>query len=326
MKFNQRNLRMIAKMVIGDVSFFPERSSRRITEFFKDCGLDFVHDGSTRWAWTAERLENLLAEPSPGQFALPLRFVTVLQNFMDISDGTEDDPDRRLALDALNKPLKSEGFEAFYGNDHRIYIRHIRTKIASERSNPHRPFTPGEIQQRELLFKYLSKCTEDELIEDVLLPLLRQLGFHRIRPSGHKDKALEYGKDIWMRYTLPTQHILYFGIQAKIGKLDASGASNRNIAEIYNQVSMMLGHTIFDPEQNRKVLVDHVFIVSAGEITKQARNWLGEKLAASQRSQIMFMDRDDVLNLYTVSSLSLPTGALPPVDPTDDLPYDDLPF
>lgn len=49
----------------------------------------------------------------------------------------------------------------------------------------------------------------------VLLPLFRQLGFHRITAAGHRDKALEYGKDIWMRYTLPTQHFLYFGIQVK---------------------------------------------------------------------------------------------------------------
>jgi hypothetical protein len=62
---------------------------------------------------------------------------------------------------------------------------------------------------------YLDTASEDELIEEVLLPLFRQLGFHRITAAGHKDKALEYGKDIWMRYTLPTQHVLYFGIQAK---------------------------------------------------------------------------------------------------------------
>jgi hypothetical protein len=41
-----------------------------------------------------------------------------------------------------------------------------------------------------------------------------------------------------MRYTLPTQHRLYFGIQVKKGKLDASGVTktgNGNIAEIHTQ-------------------------------------------------------------------------------------------
>jgi hypothetical protein len=152
---------------------------------------------------------------------------------------------------------------------------------------------------------------------------LRQLGFHRITAAGHKDKALEYGKDIWMKYKLPTMHTLYFGIRAKKDKLDAAGdskGSNKNIAEIYQQVLMMLG---LDPETNSRVLVDHAFIVAGGEITKAARNWLGGKLDATKRSQIMFMDRDDILNLYVVTNLPLPDGALPePMKITDD----DIPF
>ena len=40
-----------------------------------------------------------------------------------------------------------------------------------------------------------------------------------------------------MKYTLPTQHVLYFGLQAKRDKLDAAGNSkdgNRNVAEIHH--------------------------------------------------------------------------------------------
>jgi hypothetical protein len=59
----------------------------------------------------------------------------------------------------------------------------------------------------------------------------------------------------------------------------------------------MLGHEIFDPEIGKRVLVDHTFIVAGGEITKQARNWLGNKLDQSKRSQILFMGQDDILNL-----------------------------
>jgi hypothetical protein len=135
------------------------------------------------------------------------------------------------------------------------------------------------------------------------------LGFYRITAAGHKDKALEYGKDVWMKFILPTQHVLYFGIQAKKGKIDSSGvtkSSNANVAEIHNQAMMMLGHEIFDHEIGKRVLVDHALIVAGGEITKAARNWLGNKLDASKRSQILFMDRDDILNLYVVTNLPLP--------------------
>lgn len=163
----------------------------------------------------------------------------------------------------------------------------------------------------------------------MLLPLFRQLGYHRITAVGHKDKALEYGKDIWMRYALPTQHVLYFGIQAKKGKIDAAGQTktgSANVAEMHNQALMMLAHEIFDPETNRRVLVDHAFIVAGGTITKAARNWLGNALDASKRSQIMFMDRDDILNLYVVTNLPLPEAMLPKaIDPWASSP-DKPPF
>src|SRR5690606_38184398 len=145
---------------------------------------------------------------------------------------------------------------------------------------------------------------------------------------GHKDKALEYGKDVWMKYTLPTQHVLYFGIQVKKGKLDAAGMSksiSTNVAEIHNQLCMMLGHEVFDPEIGKRVLVDHAFIVAGGDITKSARNWLGGKLDASKRSQIMFMDKADILNLFIVNNIPLPRGAVKQeaTTPNED---DNLPF
>jgi hypothetical protein len=207
------------------------------------------------------------------------------------------------------------------------YLRHIATNtIVRTSPNPHRPFSEAEIIQRELLIAYLNDASEDELIEEVLLPLFRHLGFHRVTSAGHKDKALEYGKDVWMRFTLPTQHVLYFGIQAKKGKLDASGtskATNVNVAEIHNQVTMMLGHEIFDPEIGKRVLVDHAFIVAGGEITKAARNWLGNKLDATKRSQIMFMDRNDILDLFVVTNVPLPDRAQPDTAPID---ADTIPF
>jgi hypothetical protein len=192
--------------------------------------------------------------------------------------------------------------------------------------HPHRPLSAIELERKALLTAYLNKCSEDELIGEILMPLFRHLGFQRITIAGHKDRALEYGKDIWMKYVLPTQNVLYFGIQAKKGKLDSAGMSkpgNANVAEILNQVTMMLGHEIFDPETSRKVLVDHAFIIAGGEITKQARNWIAGQLDISKRSQIMFMEREDILNLFIVNNISLPADAFPPSQDNDD---DNLPF
>lgn len=233
---------------------------------------------------------------------------------MDPTEGINEDEQRPGALALLNGALAREGFEAYYAPDKQCYLRHIATKVTTAPlRDPHRPFSTVELERREQLRAYLEKASEDELIDEVLLPLFRQLGFHRITAAGHKDKSLEYGKDVWMKFILPTQHVLYFGIQAKKGKLDASGfsrAGNSNIAEIHNQVLMMLGHEIFDPEIGKRVLVDHAFIVAGGEITKQARNCLGNELDASKRRSIIFMDREDILNLFAVTNLPLPEAAV----------------
>jgi len=85
-----------------------------------------------------------------------------------------------------------------------------------------------------------------------------------------------------------------------------------------------LGHEIFDPEISKRVLVDHAFIIAGGIITKAARNWLGNKLDASKRSQIMFIDREDILNLFVVNNLPLPSKAVTSEDIKDK--DDEIPF
>lgn len=335
MEFKQRSLMQIADMICGNSngkpedSFYRYRSSSLITEFFRDADTDFAHDGSTRNRWVTDTLQSILTEPQTNPNYPPDTFLRVIQVLMDQGDATNETSNRVNAMTLLNGALVREGFEAFYAEDKKCYLRHTSTNtIAMLSPNPHRPFSAQELKRREQLIEYLDKASEDDLIGEILLPLFRQLGFHRITAAGHQDKVLEYGKDVWMKFTLPTQHVLYFGIQVKKGKLDAAGftkSTNANVAEIHNQVLMMLGHEIFDAEIGKRVLVDHAFIVAGGEITKAARNWIGGKLDASKRSQIMFMDRDDILNLFIVTNLPLPNAALPQASivNANDL---DLPF
>lgn len=328
MKFKERTIMTLADMICGNFdtkkSFFVYRSSSALSRFFRDCDTDYVHDGSTRNHWVADALRQILAEPHPNAQTPPDTFCRLVKVLMDPADAFNEEADRPGALVLLNTSLGREGFVAFYGEDKQCYLRHIPTNtLASVATNPHRPFSASEQKRREELLSYLLSASEDDLTQEVLLPLFRQLGFHRITASGHKDKALEYGKDVWMKFMLPTQHVLYFGIQIKKDKIDAAGTSKQetaNIAEVYNQVSMMLGHEIFDPEVGRRVLVDHAFIVASGEITKAARNWIGNKLDALKRSQLLFMERDDIVNLYVVSNLP------PPKKGKSASSEDDFPF
>ena len=332
MKWRDRTVEEIAEMIcipkgIEGTSFFKYRSSSYITRFFRDADTDFVHHSSfSRASWAADTLRKILEEPHADQHTLPDTFCRAIRVLMDPGDATNEGPERLSALEKLNTALAREGFEAFYSKDKQCYVRHIGTKkVAGISTSPHRPFSAAEAARRVQLAAYLDTCSEDDLIGEILLPMLRHLGFHRITAAGHKDRSNEFGKDVWMRFRLPTQHYLYVGIQAKKGKIDAAGmtrGSNANVAEIYQQVLMMLGHVIFDPETNKNVLVDHAFIVAGGEITKAAQQWIAGQLDASKRSQIIFMHRDDILNLYVVNNVPLPTGALPK-SPADD---DEVPF
>jgi hypothetical protein len=144
-----------------------------------------------------------------------------------------------------------------------------------------------------------------------LVPFFQRLGFHRVSAAGHNEKVLEFGKDLWMKFQLPTGHWLYFCAQVKRVKIDAKGASGGNVTEVLNQARMAMEHVIFDPDLNTKVLLDHLFIISAAEITRQARDWLGDRLDMDKRRHIIFMDREEFLNhaARIVSELPLPTIA-----------------
>lgn len=56
-------------------------------------------------------------------------------------------------------------------------------------------------------------------------------------------------------------------------------------------------------------------------ITKQDRNWLVNKLDASKRSQIFFMGREDILNLFVVTNLPLPSAGWPVRRVVDEPPF-----
>ena len=293
-----------------DESLFRYRSSSYLTEFFENCDLEkYVHDGSTRKSWVARVLKEILSRPSDEATLPNSEFQRVIQVLMDRAEFTNGDLDRKGALAKLNASLSREGLDAFYAEDNRCYLRSTRSGSAA-RPGPvvNRALSQPELEHRRRLESYLDQASEDDLINNVLLPLFQTLNFQRISITGHVDKSLEYGKDIWMKFLLPTRHWIYFGLQVKRGKINAAaGSKNVGVTEIYNQVTMMLGHEIFDPETNKKHLIDHAVIVAGGTITKQAKHWLGERLSASQRSQILFMDRSDILHLCVIHQVPTPS-------------------
>jgi hypothetical protein len=100
-----------------------------------------------------------------------------------------------------------------------------------------------------------------------------------------------------MKYQLPTGHWIYFCAQVKKDKIDSAGSSGSdNVSTVLTQARMAIDHPIFDPDTNREMLLDHIFIISAGEITRAAKAWIAGKLDKEQRRHFIFMDRSELLD------------------------------
>lgn len=297
MKLNDRVLEGLAEMVIGDNPQFPYRSSSYITRYFARCGLPFVHNGTTRKWWAKERLAELNIGVASTPDLPSDGLLQVIGELFDPEDFEKAEKKIEPALADLNKLFARPGLTAYLDPTGRCYVRNNGTGVTSSLSRQPRPLSQEEIAQRQRLSIFLDSASEDEFTERLLVPFFQRLGFHRVSAVGHREKALEFGKDLWMKYQIPTGHWLYFCAQIKKGKIDSSGTGGgNNVATVLNQSRMAIEHPIFDPDANRKVLLDHIFIISAGEITRAARTWLVEQLDSGQRRHIIFMDRDEFLD------------------------------
>jgi hypothetical protein len=297
MKLHERVLESLAEMVIGNNPLFPYRSSSYMTEYFQRCGLPLTHDGTTRKWWAKERLVEL----NLGSASVPDLpsddLLSVIAELFDPLDFEKKNLTIGPALDALNTILKRHSLVAYLDATGRCHLRNTGSGTTSSTRQPPRPLSASEIAQRKALAVFLDAASEDDLTERMLVPFFQRLGFQRVSPAGHRDKTQEFGKDLWMKLQLPTGHWLYFCAQIKREKIDSSSSSaDKNVATVLNQARMAIEHPIFDSDTNRKVLLDHLFIVSGGEITKQARAWLIEKLDSGQRRHIIFMDRNEFLD------------------------------
>lgn len=312
MKLSERTIEVLAEMVVGDADHFPYRSSSYITQFFKRCGLPFEHDGTTRPRWAQDRLSEL--NLGAGQYPdLPSddlcrvisellnpdefeRYNSKLSKRGDYDTSAFADFDNALA--SFNRLVHRQGLVAYVDEAGRCYLRSTGTRVSSaDLLLPKRPLSQEEIAQRQKLAAWLDGASEDDAIERVLVPLFQRLGFRRVSVIGQKDRHLEYGKDVWMKFQLPTGHWLYFCMQVKIEKIDSAASSGyRNVSTLLNQARMAIDSPIFDPESNRKFLLDHIFIVSTKEITKAARAWLVAELDKTQRRHLIFMDREEFLD------------------------------
>lgn len=330
MRLNPHTLANLAIMICGDNEPkmgkpFPYRSSSRLTAFFTNCDLYRVHDGSTRRYWVAGVLKELDQEQASLPDLPSDSLVRVITELLDAEYFDQPDDDRDAAMIQLNKTLARDSLVVFLDDSKHCHLRHDGTGVTSA-SIPQRPrpLTADEKIQHDRLAAFLDRASEDDFTEKVLVPLFQRLGYHRVNALGHKEKVMEFGKDLWMKFMLPTGHWIYFCAQIKRVKIDAKGTSGGNVTEVLNQARMALDHPIFDPDVNRNVLLDHIYIISAAEITRAAQHWIAQHLDKEKRRHLIFMDRGEFLTFAAriVADLPVPTTAKPIDD--HDIPFESL--
>ena len=298
MRLSSRTISDLAELICGasgggggyDWSHFPYRSSSRLTEFFRNCDLDYVHQGETRKWWVEEVLTELNKAPASTPHLPPGGIIRVLQELLDPLDYKRAELDQSAGAEG---PKRGRLSGWFGGLPRRVASRaHVRNRDTEATSAnlkiQSRPLTKEELEKRRKAEEFLEKASEDEIIEELLVPLFRQLNFLRVSPTGHRDRSLEFGKDLWMKFQLPTGHFIYFGAQVKRDKIDAAWKGCHQEYQRYHRPSRddPSFHPVFDPESNRKHLLDHVFIISGGEITKQARSLIVEGHWTERRADI----------------------------------------
>lgn len=127
-KLRKHTLETIANMICGNspYGYFPYRSSSKLTNFFNDLDINYVHDGSTRLYWVLERLEELNKNSVNQKQVLSGELVRIIENLLDIryfieyfnenkSWFSEPDESTKMnynkAINEVNNVLKHSNYE-----------------------------------------------------------------------------------------------------------------------------------------------------------------------------------------------------------------------
>lgn len=115
MQLKSAALDQIAQFICGDNPLpFPYRSSSKLTTFFTGLGLDYIHRGETRNAWTRDAVIDINKKASRDGAFPSDEMVAVIEEVMNPTyfDGLESEKvNYHAALTAMNQVLKQYKLE-----------------------------------------------------------------------------------------------------------------------------------------------------------------------------------------------------------------------
>lgn len=133
---------------------------------------------------------------------------------------------------------------------------------------------------------------EDLFCREILLPLLRRMGFVFVRYTHGKR---EYGKDFTFSEATPFGLYRHYGLQAKAG--DISGEVNSAIDEIIGQISDAFSMPYYEVGSKEPRLIGTFVVAISGRFTENAREKIVEKISKGLHGSVYFVDRERIQEL-----------------------------
>jgi hypothetical protein len=133
-----------------------------------------------------------------------------------------------------------------------------------------------------ITMEYLIGLPESELRNNVIKPLLKEIGFRHVE-DYHGPR--ENGIDILFETTDFFNRPRYFGVSAKTGDLNKNSAPDqKSILTIYSQMDQAF-ETLFLSSNNEAVLLHGYYIITTGSPNREAKD-----LIMKRRSRYPYVD------------------------------------
>ncbi len=159
----------------------------------------------------------------------------------------------------------------------------------------------GIIRQTEIalggmVWKPTHLENENLFCRDILLPLLRRMGFLFVRYTHGRR---EYGKDFTFSEQTLFGGLRHYGLQAKAG--DVSGGVNSQIDELVGQIDDAFSMPFYELGTTDRRFISTFVIAISGRFTENAREKIVEKIPCSLLGSVWFLDRtriDELIDRY----------------------------
>ena len=250
MKLGTAFLMRLAGMICGDEPFtyFPYRSSSKLTRFFVGLDLNFIHDGSTRINWVNDALRQI-NEMDEINEQMPSRELThVIEHVVHPDNFLFDEKvNHEKALQAMRDSLKSSGLGIIVGADRIPRLAPLQGEFVST--------SHEEVQIERLItfkpsvFKVPKEPPSDKLIS-VMMPFNAAFkgtydAVHRV--ADHMGLECLRADDIWEDSTF-IQDIFSLIFRSHVVVVDFSG---RNPNVMYETgIAHTLGKTVIPITQS----------------------------------------------------------------------------